>query len=29
MPTLQLRAGGLDVPTNPGAQFKYLKKAGL
>lgn len=24
-----LRAGGLDVPTNPGGQFKYLKKAGL
>jgi hypothetical protein len=24
-----LRAGGLDVPTNPGAQFKFLKKAGL
>jgi RHS repeat-associated protein len=24
-----LREGGLDVPTNPGGQFKYLKKAGL
>jgi RHS repeat-associated protein len=24
-----LRAGGLDVPTNPGGQFKYLKKSGL
>lgn len=24
-----LRECGLDVSTNPGAQFKYLKKAGL
>ena len=24
-----LRAGGVDVPTQPGAQLKYLKKCGL